>query len=278
MENQNTPAAVLAAEARRLASDLQARSRDASKRKTADDLHAAIDRLREMAEGAHGESNTGDVWIKHDDDLRYVRRVLEAGRSMTEEDQRAAIDIVHTLRTTARSHAEESSVKDSLTPEAPAAVAPDRRGKDAAFLAALARQQAGEIEHLCKNGYTFHTDNLKPLACTLREAAALLATPPASTDRAMGAEGWRLIETAPKDGRTILLGAPNRIGKWRTMRGQWYSRSVIDGEFENPDDCEEGWYETAVEPDETPNCWRTTPTHWQPLPTPPSVATSAEES
>lgn len=56
MENQNTPAAVLAAEARRLASDLQARSRDASKRKTADDLHAAIDRLREMAEGAQGEA------------------------------------------------------------------------------------------------------------------------------------------------------------------------------------------------------------------------------
>ena len=45
---------------------------------------------------------TGDVWIKHDDDLRYVRRVLDAGRDMTEEDRRAAIDIVIGLRETAR--------------------------------------------------------------------------------------------------------------------------------------------------------------------------------
>ena len=48
---------------------------------------------------------TGDVWLKHDDDLRYVRRVLEAGRQMTDVDQRAAIDIVQGLRVTARSMA-----------------------------------------------------------------------------------------------------------------------------------------------------------------------------
>lgn len=33
---------------------------------------------------------TGDVWLKHDDDLRYVRRVLEAGRQMTDVDQRGS--------------------------------------------------------------------------------------------------------------------------------------------------------------------------------------------
>ena len=48
---------------------------------------------------------TGDMWLKHDDDLRYVRRVLEAGRQMTDVDQRAAIDIVQGLRVTARSMA-----------------------------------------------------------------------------------------------------------------------------------------------------------------------------
>ena len=41
---------------------------------------------------------TGDMWLKHDDDLRYVRRVLEAGRQMTDVDQGAAIDMVQALR------------------------------------------------------------------------------------------------------------------------------------------------------------------------------------
>ena len=67
---------------------------------------------------------TGDVWLKHDDDLRYVRRVLEAGRQMTDVDQRAAIDIVQGLRVTARSmavdakkpaQAEEPVVREPLT-------------------------------------------------------------------------------------------------------------------------------------------------------------------
>ena len=43
---------------------------------------------------------TGDMWLKHDDDLRYVRRVLEAGRQMTDVDQGAAIDMVQALRVT----------------------------------------------------------------------------------------------------------------------------------------------------------------------------------
>jgi hypothetical protein len=82
---------------------------------------------------------------------------------------------------------------------------------------------------------------------------------------------WQSIETAPKDGRTLLLGCFNKLGNWRTMRGQWFSEAAIAEDWEEPDDAEEGWYETAVEPD-VPNCWRVAPTHWMPLPAAPGAA------
>lgn len=80
---------------------------------------------------------------------------------------------------------------------------------------------------------------------------------------------WQPIETAPKDGKTILLGYYNSAGRWRTLRGQWMSADYIADNWEYPDDGEPGWYETSVENDDTPNCWRTHPNHWMPLPPPP---------
>lgn len=83
---------------------------------------------------------------------------------------------------------------------------------------------------------------------------------------------WRSIETAPTDGRTILLGYFNSHGKWRTLRGQWMSEAYIAEYWEDPDDVEPGWFETSVEADDPPNCWRIIePTHWQPLPPPPEA-------
>ena len=79
---------------------------------------------------------------------------------------------------------------------------------------------------------------------------------------------WQPIETAPKTGRTLLLGYHNALGKWRTLRGEWMSAERID-EWEEPEGCDEGWYETSVENDDIPNCWPTNPTHWMPLPEPP---------
>lgn len=81
--------------------------------------------------------------------------------------------------------------------------------------------------------------------------------------------GWMPIETAPKTGRTLLLGYFNSAGNWRTMRGQWMSQDYIDEYWEEPDDAEPGWFETVVEGDDIPNCWRTEPTHWMLLPLPP---------
>ena len=81
-------------------------------------------------------------------------------------------------------------------------------------------------------------------------------------------QGWRPIETAPKDGRSMLLGYPNRAGKWRTVRGQWFSDAEIAETWE--EEGAEGWYETSVECEDLPNCWSIEPTHWMPLPaTPP---------
>jgi len=77
---------------------------------------------------------------------------------------------------------------------------------------------------------------------------------------------WMPIETAPKDGRTLLLGYFNSHQKWRTMRGQWMSEEHITENWEDPDYSPPGWYETVVEGDDIPNCWYTEPTHWMPLP------------
>jgi hypothetical protein len=81
---------------------------------------------------------------------------------------------------------------------------------------------------------------------------------------------WQPIETAPQDGKTVLLGRYNGLGNWRTMRGQWMSQEFINETWEDPDDGDPGWHETSAEADDVPNCWRTSPTHWMPLPPPPA--------
>lgn len=83
---------------------------------------------------------------------------------------------------------------------------------------------------------------------------------------------WLPIDSAPKDGRTVLLGYYNTNGKWRTLRGQWMSVEYIVEEWYDYDGTEEatpGWYETSAESEDIPNCWLASPTHWQPLPAPP---------
>jgi hypothetical protein len=81
--------------------------------------------------------------------------------------------------------------------------------------------------------------------------------------------GWRPIETALQTGATVLLGYLNRAGKWRTVRGQWFSQAEIDETWEEPDDADPGWFETSAEADDVPNVWPIDPTHWMPLPQPP---------
>jgi hypothetical protein len=82
------------------------------------------------------------------------------------------------------------------------------------------------------------------------------------------AQQWIPINTAPKDGRTLLLGYFNSLNKWRTICGRWMSEEYIEEHWEEPENGSPGWFETAVEPDDVPNCWPTNPTYWMPLPPP----------
>ena len=75
---------------------------------------------------------------------------------------------------------------------------------------------------------------------------------------------WKPIETAPH-GKTMLIGFKNQLGKWRTTRGCYFDQEFIDENWEC--DSSEGWYETPVEGEE---CYRVDPSHWMPLPPPPT--------
>jgi len=108
-----------------------------------------------------------------------------------------------------------------------------------------------------------------PNGSFLRELSAELRKLKRERDEA--AQQWQPIDTAPKTGRTLLLGYPNALGNWRTTRGQWMSDEYIAEYWEEPENGEAGWYETAVEAEDPPNCWCIEPTHWMPLPAPPTV-------
>jgi hypothetical protein len=120
-------------------------------------------------------------------------------------------------------------------------------------------------------GGRFGVPELQPWSDTLKFARAIEAAILARAAVPI-VQPWQPIETAPKDGRALLLGHFNSHGKWRTVRGQWFSADEIAETFENPDGCDEGWFETVVESDDIPNCWATEPTHWMPLPLPPKEA------
>ena len=73
------------------------------------------------------------------------------------------------------------------------------------------------------------------------------------------------------DKASIVRSMVFAVGIPRLQAGEDVNRSAIDEYWEDPDACDEGWYETSVEADDIPNCWATNPTHWMPLPKPPAV-------
>lgn len=131
-------------------------------------------------------------------------------------------------------------------------------------ITAAARALSNDNADICnvnrEDNWMLYGDSFRETAKIALEAAFAKSEP----------AGWQPIETAPKTGRTLLLGYTNVLGKWRTVRGEWISRACIDEQWEEPDDAEPGWYETSAEADDVPNCWPITPTHWMPLPAAPT--------
>lgn len=122
-----------------------------------------------------------------------------------------------------------------------------------------------ELDWCIQNG-NVGPRSLKALCAARAHLAAL-----ESAEKEAVPVAWQPIETAPQTGRTLLLGYLNAAGKWRTVRGQWMSEAYIAESWEEPDDVEPGWFETSVEADWPPNCWRIKPTHWMPLPAAPAA-------
>jgi hypothetical protein len=87
------------------------------------------------------------------------------------------------------------------------------------------------------------------------------------------ADEWMPIETAPK-GVKVLAGYWNECGMWRTITARYYLAGTLDSsEWNESEDgyAAEGWYEESEAQDMLLPTDRP-PTHWQPLPSPPTSA------
>lgn len=85
---------------------------------------------------------------------------------------------------------------------------------------------------------------------------------------------WQPIKTAPR-GLKVLVGYRNSHGHWRNITAMYYPKDTLPREDVNDDWEDEfapaGWYETS-ETHEYIIQTEYPPTHWMPLPKPPSAA------
>lgn len=109
------------------------------------------------------------------------------------------------------------------------------------------------------------------MAGAFLDGAFLASRPPAV--QPVAPAGWQPIETAPKDGRKLILFYRNSNGKARTVMAKW----VTDDEAAETDadgiGLEGGWYECIDNWDDYCQVaiHEGEPTHWMPLPATPSA-------
>ena len=128
----------------------------------------------------------------------------------------------------------------------------------------------------CCNEIMSLTNQLAAANAKLAEMARLAEDSAKAANELTGVGWWRPIETAPKDGRAVLLhnniapGNPSgRMGTcegYNTVVGEWWSSDEGDRDANGFGD----WtcYMDAIE---DPRC-PFEPTHWMPLPQPPKEA------
>lgn len=96
----------------------------------------------------------------------------------------------------------------------------------------------------------------RTLANALRELSAIAAMPVQAEPQ------WYGIETAPRDGKAVLLWVPADDGWDAYVASGWYESGVFDRR----------WYAAMDENPLSPQ-----PTHWMPLPTPPAGGSDEQE-
>jgi hypothetical protein len=84
---------------------------------------------------------------------------------------------------------------------------------------------------------------------------------------------WQPIETAPKDGTTVLLWQPAKVSAWCKEGGYLHlSRWYVHYENGAPSKYREPeWYQNDMSGGFGGYCGPLTPTHWMPMPPPPAL-------
>lgn len=93
-------------------------------------------------------------------------------------------------------------------------------------------------------------------------------------ERVRAAQQWRPIETAPKDGRKVILFYLNRNNKARTVMARWLTDEEAEESDEDGVGLECGWYECIDNWDDFAQVaiHEGEPTHWMPLPPVPTLS------
>lgn len=101
----------------------------------------------------------------------------------------------------------------------------------------------------------------------LIDARAALAAP------APQAPAWQPIETAPKDGRKLILAYRNRNNKARTVMARWLTDEEAAETDADGVGLEGGWYECIDNWDDYTEVaiHEGEPSHWMPLPAAPQT-------
>lgn len=205
---------------------------------------------------------------------------------MTQEEQRAAFE---------REYATGDAVSDSISlarredGEYEQALArmcfkwfcKGQKGRSFDFVSALKEAKAIVAAYPLHKKFIDGTPLQNDIAVMMAEFAGIYSGQAAQQPSV----GWQPIETAPKDGRSVLIFYKNCMGKDRIIKASYTQRFTEESdndwaEYSEEKDCyysPEGWYEQIDNWDEYGSCFVgggnvSRFTHWMPLPVPPDLA------